>query len=154
MAISKTVNSYLADHKVQYDLVPHPLSYSSRDTAKAAHVGEDHIAKAVVVKDDKGYAMVVVPGSDWVKMHHLQDELDRNFELAEEAELKALFTDCDIGAIPALGQAYGIETYLDERLNSLANIYFEAGDHQNLVHVHGDAFHQLFKGVRHGHFCH
>ena len=154
MSISKTVNTYLVDHKVQFELVPHPLSFSAKETAQAAHVGEDHIAKAVIVKDDKGYAMVVVPGSDWIKMRDLQDELDRDFELAEESELKSLFSDCDIGAIPALGQAYGIETYLDERLNSLANIYFEAGDHQNLVHVHGDEFHKLFKGVRHGHFSH
>ncbi len=154
MSISATINSYLSDHNVDYDLVSHTRSYSSRETARKAHVDEDHIAKAVIVKDIKGYAMFVVPGGECLKMHTLQEELDRDFELADESELKKLFSDCKIGAIPPLGQAYSLETYLDEQLSSLANVYFEAGDHENLVHIHGKEFHELFKGVRHGHFCH
>jgi Ala-tRNA(Pro) deacylase len=154
MSISTTVNRYLTNHHVGYDLLTHTPSFSSHDTARAAHIEEDHIAKAVVVKDSWGYAMVVVPGSDWIKLHALNNESNRNFRLADEAELHNLFFDCKIGAIPPLGQAYGIETYVDDRLNSLANIYFEAGDHEHLVHIHADAFHTLFKGARHGHFCH
>lgn len=154
MSISKTVNTYLDDHNVHYDLVPHTRSYSSRETARRAHVDEDHIAKAVVLKDSEGYAMVVLPGGESIKMHALQEELNRDFELANESELNKLFSDCKTGAIPPLGQAYHLDTYLDEQLRSLANVYFEAGDHENLVHINGKEFHELFKGVRHGHFCH
>lgn len=154
MSISKTVYAYLKNHNIQYDLVSHAESNSSRETARRAYVDEDHIAKAVVVKDSKGYAMVVLPGGEWLKLLALQKELNRDFELANESELKQLFSDCKTGAIPPLGQAYHLDTYLDEQLNSLANIYFEAGDHEHLVHVDTDEFHELFKGVRHGHFCH
>ena len=154
MSISKTVNTYLNEHNVHYELVPHSESFSSRETARRAYVDEDHIAKAVIVKDSKGYAMVVVPGDEWLKIITLQEELNRDFELADESELKELFSDCKPGAIPALGQAYHLDTYLDDQLRSLADIYFEAGDHENLVHIHGDEFNDLFKGTRHGHFCH
>jgi len=154
MAISKTVSSYLQNHSIPFDLISHDYSYSSLETARRAHVDEDHIAKAVVVKDAKGYAVVVVPGGEWLRMHVLREELNRDFELATEAELKSLFEDCELGAVPPVGQAYHLETYLDERLNSLANVYFEAGDHEHLVHLHADDFHELFKGVRHGYFCH
>ncbi len=154
MPISSTVNSYLSEHQVNYQLIPHSKTHCSRETASRAHVDEGHIAKAVVVKDEQGYAMVVVPADDWVKLHALQQELNRDFSLASEAELKSLFADCKVGAIPPLGQAYQLETYFDEQLSSLAHVYFEAGDHENLVHIQGDDFHALFKGVRHGHFCH
>jgi Ala-tRNA(Pro) deacylase len=154
MAIAKTLESYLLQHEVEYDLVPHPKTYSSRDTAKAAHVADDHIAKAVIVRDEQGYAMVVIPASHWLKLEALQQEADRDFVLAAESDATKLFPDCAEGAIPPLGSAYGLETFLDERLTSLANVYFEAGDHEDLVHVSGDAFHVLLKGVRHGHFSH
>jgi Ala-tRNA(Pro) deacylase len=154
MAMAKTLESYLLQHKVEYDLVPHPKTYSSRDTAKAAHVADDHIAKAVIVRDEHGYAMVVIPASHWLKLEALQQEADRDFVLAAESDATKLFPDCAEGAIPPLGSAYGLETFLDERLISLANVYFEAGDHEDLVHVSGDAFHVLLKGVRHGHFSH
>ena len=154
MAMADTITSYLLQHKVEYELVPHPKTYSSRDTAKAAHVADDHIAKAVIVRDEHGYAMVVIPASHWLKLEALQQEADREYVVAAESDATKLFPDCVPGAIPPLGPAYGLETFLDERLTTLANVYFEAGDHEDLVHVSGDAFHVLLKGVRHGHFSH
>ena len=154
MVISATIERYLIQHRVDYELVPHPTTYSSHDTAKAAHIADDHIAKAVIVKDEKGYAMVVIPASHWLKLEALQQEADRDFVLAAESDATKLFPDCAPGAIPPLGPAYDLETFMDERLTSLANVYFEAGDHEDLVHVNGDAFHVLLKGVRHGHFSH
>ena len=154
MSIAETVRKYLAEYDVEFEPVPHPKTYSSRETAQATHVREDHIAKAVLIKDSEGFAMVVIPGSNWVKLQALHDELGRDFELADESEVDKLFIDCKPGAIPPLGPAYGIETYLDEQLLSLANVFFEAGDHIHLVQVSGDAFHRLLKGARHGHYSH
>jgi Ala-tRNA(Pro) deacylase len=154
MAVAETVQHYLEQHSVEYDLVLHPHTESSHGTAEAAHISEDHIAKAVIVKDSAGYAMVVVPASNWVDVDHLRKELNRDFHLASEDELAKLFSDCEAGAIPPLGLAYGVETFLDQALTSLANVYFEAGDHEQLVHTTGDDFRTLLGGVRHGYYSH
>ena len=154
MAVAETIQRFLEQHSVEYDLVSHPHTGSSHGTAEAAHVSEDHIAKAVIVKDAAGYAMVVVPASNWVEVEHLRKELNRDFHLATEDELAKLFNDCEAGAVPPLGPAYGIETFLDEALTSLANVYFEAGDHEQLVHTAGEAFRTLLGGVRRGYYSH
>jgi Ala-tRNA(Pro) deacylase len=154
MAVAETIQRFLEQYSFEYDLVPHPHTGSSHETAEAAHVSEDHIAKAVIVKDTANYAMVVVPASNWVEVEHLRKELNRDFHLATEAELAKLFSDCEAGAVPPLGPAYGVETFLDQALTSLANIYFEAGDHEQLVHMAGDDFRALLDGVRHGYYSH
>jgi Ala-tRNA(Pro) deacylase len=154
MAVAETVQRFLEQLSVDYDLVAHPHTGSSHETAEAAHVSEDHIAKAVIVKDAVGYAMVVVPASNWVEVEHLRKELNRDFHLATENELARLFGDCEAGAVPPLGPAYGVETFLDQALTSLANVYFEAGDHEQLVHTAGDDFRALLGGVRHGYYSH
>lgn len=154
MAVAPTVEDFLSRQGVAYELVPHPHSGSSHETAEAAHVSEDHIAKAVIVKDPDGYAMVVIPASQWLEVEHLRKELNRDFHLATEEQLAALFGDCEAGAVPPLGPAYGVETFLDQALTSLANVYFEAGDHEHLVHTSGDDFRSLLSGVRHGYFSH
>lgn len=154
MAVAEAVQRFLEQHSVRYDLIPHPHTGSSHETAEAAHIREDHIAKAVIVKDTAGYAMVVVPGSNWVEMEHLRKELNRDFHIVTEGELAKLFSDCEAGAVPPLGPAYGVETFLDEALTSLANVYFEAGDHEQLVHTSGNDFRALMSGVRHGYFSH
>ena len=154
MSISATIKSYLADHHVDYELISHPKTYSSQETSHASHIPDDHIAKAVIVEDNQGFAMVVIPGSDWLKLHALQEEVGRDFRVADESSVIKLFDDCQPGALPPLGPAYGLETFVDERLMTLANVYFEAGDHEHLIHIQGEALHQLLKGVRHGHFSH
>ena len=154
MAVAATVQRFLEQLSVEYDLISHPHTGSSHGTAEAAHVSEDHIAKAVIVKDMAGYAMVVVPASNWVDVEHLRKELNRDLHLATEEELAKLFSDCEAGAVPPLGPAYGVETFLDQALTSLANIYFEAGDHEQLVHMAGDDFRTLLGGVRHGYYSH
>jgi Ala-tRNA(Pro) deacylase len=154
MTIAATVERYLVEQKMEYDLMPHPHTGSSHETADAAHVFEDHMAKAVVIKDAKGYLLVVVPASNWLKMDVLRDELNRDLHLASEEEIITLFSDCDPGAVPPIGSAYGIETLLDESLTSLANIYFEAGDHEQLIHLRGEDFQTLLRGARRGYFSH
>ena len=154
MAIAETVQRFLEQHSVEYDLISHPHSGSSHETAEAAHVGEDHVAKAVIVKDTAGYAMVVVPASNWVEIEHLRKELNRDLHLTTEDELAKLFSDCEEGAVPPLGPAYGIETFLDQALLSLAYVYFEAGDHVQLIHISGNDFRALLGGVRHGYYSH
>jgi Ala-tRNA(Pro) deacylase len=154
MAIAETVKNYLTQMAVDYTLPFHPHSGSSHETAEASHVSEDHIAKGVIVKDSSGYAMVVVPANSYIEMKHVRKELDRELELVEEDEFAKLFPDCEPGAVPPLGPAYQIETFLDEALTTLANVYLEAGDHEHLVHISGDDFKTLLSGVRQGHYSH
>ena len=152
MSIAARIENYLKDHGVSYELVAHRTTGSTHESAVAAHVRDDHIAKAVIVRDAQGDAMAVIPGDSWLVLDALNRETGRDFRLDEESDLGHLFPDCAEGAVPPIGPAYGLETLLDEGLTTLANVYFEAGDHQHLLHLKGEDFLRLLPGVRHGHF--
>lgn len=151
MTVAASVVRVLADHGAEYELVPHPKRFSSIENANAAHVPEDHIAKGVLLQDREGYVLAVIPANEWVDLRRLRTELDRDLSIAPEAEVDRLFNDCDPGAIPPLGEAYGLETILDDALTSLSSIYFEGGDHEHLIRLDGDQFNALMRGVRRGH---
>ena len=53
MSISETLKSYMSAQQIDYDLLAHPKTHNSRESAEATHIPEDHIAKAVIVKDTK-----------------------------------------------------------------------------------------------------
>jgi len=152
VTMSMTQERFLVQRKAQYDLLLHPHTSSSRETAAAAHVPEDHIAKAVVVKDRADYAIVIIPADRCLQMDDLRKELGRDLQLATEEEIAQLFKDCEPGAVPPLGPAYGVETLLDEVLSNLDDVYFEAGDHEQLVHIRGEDFQDLLRGVRRGYY--
>jgi Ala-tRNA(Pro) deacylase len=152
MAIAARVEAFLKGHGATYELIAHRVTGSTHESALSAHVADDHIAKAVVVHDGRGDALAVIPGDTWLDLDALNRETARSFALDDEADLARLFPDCAEGAVPAVGPAYGLETFLDEALTSLANVYFEAGDHRHLVHVSGDNFTGLLAGARRGNF--
>ncbi len=155
MTISSTLNEFLNQQKVAFELIPHPHTGSSMDSAQQAHVPGNRLAKAVVLKGDGNYSMVIVPSVEHVDLAVLREQLGTGLELATESELGELFPDCDVGAVPPIGPAWGMDTYLDECF--LANdeeIYFEAGDHEDLVRVSGEQFQKLLGDARHGHYGH
>jgi len=152
MTIAARLKWYLDANGVEYDVLPHPHTASSHETARAAHVPEDQLAKSVVLEDDQGYLIAVVPASRRVALGELRDQLNRSVELASEGELRELFEDCELGAIPPVGAAYGIPSVVDDALLDAAEIYFEAGDHEDLVHMRGEEFLGLIAGSRHGRF--
>lgn len=152
MTIATRVEQVLRDCGAHYKLISHPITGSTHESAKAAHVRDDHVAKAVVVRDGKDRAVAVIPGDTWLDLKALTQETGRPFELDEESDLKTLFPDCEPGAVPPFGFAYKLETFMDEALDSLSSVYFEAGDHAHLVRVNGETFADLMIGVRHGRF--
>ena len=154
MAIAATVKDYLEKTGTRYSMVPHPHTWSSSDTAKAAHVPPERIAKAIILADQAGYVMAVVPANRHVDLEALSKEFGRDLPLAPEFRIGSVFKDCDLGAIPPLGPAYGMTMMLDNCLIGLPEVYFEAGDHEDLILVDGAQFMSLMKGARHGEFSH
>ena len=106
------------------------------------------------MKDTDGYLLVVLPSDYHIELHILNQVLRQQVEMATEAEIAVLFPDCDVGAVPPIGQAYGIKTIWDPNtsLGKEAQVYFEAGDHEHLVHVSGRQFHELMATAERGEF--
>lgn len=152
MSIARSVEQFLKDHDVDYELVRHPRSVTSMRTAEAAHVPGGQLAKSVLLEDEAGYLVAVIPATHRVDLGKLHRQLNRRIGLAVEREVTELFPDCDPGAIPAIGAAYRVETIVDDSLLAQPEVYFEAGDHEALVHLSGTEFRVMMAGAPHGQF--
>jgi Ala-tRNA(Pro) deacylase len=149
MPIATTLKSYLDGHDVQYYSVEHPHTESAVDSAKSAHIPPHQMAKAVVLEDSAGFIVAVLPSNNRLNLGCVNEELERDLKLATEDDLKALFKDCETGAIPALSNAYGLKVIWDDQLKHASDIYIEAGDHEHLIHLVGDDFRQLMAKLPH-----
>lgn len=153
MVMATTLQSYLAQNGVAYDIIHHPATMTSMNTSTAARVPGDLVAKSVILEDDEGYLMAVIPATMHVKIGKLNHVLDRHMGLATEEELGELFSDCKLGAIPPIGEAYGMDTIVDNHLIQCDDIYFESGNHEELIHLKGSAFRRLIKDLPHDNIC-
>lgn len=152
MATALALEQYLAGHGVAYHVLLHAPTMSSLHTAEASHVSANELAKAVVLKHDEGYLVAVLPASRHLEWKALSNWLNQNIALATEEEIAWLFPDCAPGAVPPIGEAYGIETIVDDSIAEQSDIYFEGGDHATLIHMAGPAFCRLTARAKHGGF--
>ena len=154
MTIAASVQDLLDRERVPYTTIAHQLTQDSCHSAQAAHVSGDRLAKGVMLVDDQGYLLAIIPASHRVDLGALHRELKRDLGLATDRELYELFKDCEPGALPPLGAAYGIDSILDDSLVDRPDVYFEGGDHQALVHVDGSDFMKLMANVPRAHISH
>ena len=149
MAIAKTLMNYLKDRGIDYETVTHEHTATAVASAHAAHVPAHQVAKAVVLRDESGYVLGVVPANHDVELDWVNEVMNRKLEMACEDEFKALFSDCETGAVPALGEAYGLQVVWDDELGFTADVYIEAGDHEHLIWLERREFRKLMKGLPH-----
>jgi Ala-tRNA(Pro) deacylase len=152
MPIARRLKWYLDSHHVDYEVISHIHTSSMSESARAAHIPAGRVAKCVLLEDERGYVMAIVPASCVVNLHTVEDELGRHLDLASESEIGDLFVGCEAGAMPPVGAAFNIPTAIDNALLRLPDVYFEEGDHEGMVHVSGEVFRALFSGSRAGRF--
>lgn len=153
MAIAPTVQAYLQTNRIPYMVLNHGHTGSSKETARRLHVPAERLAKAVVLADERGYVMAVLPSNRRVDVQVLSRKLGRRLAVVPEYRIGTLFGDCDFGAIPPLGFAYGMLTVFDDCLVDQPEVYFEGGDHEEVIRLNGERFQQVLSKAKQEEFC-
>jgi Ala-tRNA(Pro) deacylase len=151
MSIAPILQRYL-DQNVTYEVIQHEPTMSSTRTAEACHISGDCMTKGIVLRRDGGYLLAVLPASHHIHLQDLRMQLDDHVELASEDEVARLFRDCERGAVPAVGECYGIDVIVDDSIDTQADVYLEGGDHVTLIHVDHGQFMRLNVEARHCRF--
>lgn len=152
MTMPTTIREYLRACDIDFEELPHPHEVTASRIAEAAHIDGDRMAKAVMLHCESGYRLAVVPSSCDADLDELTRLFHEKVELASEEQIRQHFRDCDAGATTPVGQAYGLQVYVDDMLRHQPDIYFDAGDHETLVHMSGREFDRLMKDTPHGRF--
>jgi Ala-tRNA(Pro) deacylase len=154
MAIPFHLHTFLEEHGVTFDIFEHGHSRTSAETARRASINAHQLAKPVLLEDDAGFVMAVVPADREVMLGRLCRMLNRRgLHLADERRIAAVFEGCDRGAMPPVGMAWGVETVVDDEVEANEVVYLEVGDHAQLLRMTGRQFHALMENARHGRFC-
>ncbi len=144
MALLEKLRVFLDENHAGYAHTIHPQAYTARELASAEHLPSREVAKTVVVYGDNRYHMIVVPASRLVDFQEVRFTLGlTHARLATEKEVGELFPDCELGAMPPMGNLYGMPIYLDGTLAEEPMIAFHAGTHRDVVHMRTDEYRNL-----------
>ena len=143
---------FLDEHMIPFDLVAHPHSQTSAETARAAGVTLDRVAKGVLLDSMDCQMVAMIPADQEVQLGKLRQDVGVEFSLADEASVSRLFPECDPGVVPGLPNAWGVEMVWDDALMAQPDVYLEAGDHERLLHIETRYLREAFGDAPSCHF--
>ena len=130
------VQKFLSGQNVQFETLEHPVEYSAQRMAGVIHVSGDEVAKTVVLKVDGKPMLAVLQATHAVDFDKAPEVFGaETVELAPEEELRELFPDCELGAVPPFGSQYGLPTVVDEPLTKDETIVFEGNTHHDAIRM-------------------
>ncbi len=134
MAMLARLQHLLERHHVPYGMMPHAETFTARETKDALCVPGEKMAKTVIVKAWGRYIMLVLPADERVDLAKVAKLLGANtVRLATEGEMRTLFPDCEIGAMPPFGGLYDLEEWVDHSMIQKREIVCEAGTHREAI---------------------
>jgi Ala-tRNA(Pro) deacylase len=146
MPLLEKLRVFLDKNHAEYTHTVHAVAYTAREVALAEHLPPREVAKTVVVHGDDGYHMLVLPSSKLVDFQEVRIALGLSHaRMVPETELNRLFPDCELGAMPPVGNLYGMPVYLDSALAGENEITFNAGTHRDVVHMRTAEFRRLVR---------
>ena len=148
MPLLERLHDFLQAKQAVYTHSVHRTAYTAREVARAEHLPPAEVAKTVVIHGEIGYAMLVVPGNQLVDFQEVRVELGlQQMRMATEHELSSLFPDCELGAMPPVGQLYMMPVYLDAALAEERTIAFNGGTHRDVIHMLTTEFQRIVRPV-------
>lgn len=145
MLMNKLLN-YLDQNNVEYSVGQHPIAYTAQEIAACAHVSGKEFAKTVIVKIRGHLAMMVLPANYHIDFKRLTDALGTGeVYLVPEEDFCDAFPDCEEGAMPPLGNLYGLPVFVSKSLAEDNRITFNAGTHTDIITMDYEDFEWMTK---------
>jgi len=143
MAVQRLLD-FLNQNHTYYSTMKHEAAYSALKAAKTAKVPSKEMVKSVLLVLDGSYTLAVLPSSSKIDFKKVKEITGtHNASLADEEELESIFPDCTTGAIPPLGNLYHIPVISDSMITAQRDIFFEAGNHREIMKMHIDDYLKL-----------
>jgi Ala-tRNA(Pro) deacylase len=137
MPIPAHICKFLDSQGIAYQAYTHSRAYTAQGIAQAQHLSGKKLAKVVIViAEDRRLVMAVVSASCRVDLDKLGKLLNTNWiRLATEEEFKGAFPECELGAMPPLGNIYHVDVWMDDSLRAYPTISFNAGTHAETIQM-------------------
>ncbi len=146
MATPSWVRKMLQRRGIPFTEVHHDEVFTAQEVAQREHISGHRVAKVVVVMADGQPVELILPASRRVDLERLGLVLGTpHVRLASEEEMERCYTDCAVGAIPALRHWKGVSVLMDRALNVEGEILFQAGTHEDAVRLNFADWYDLVK---------
>ncbi len=133
MRMPALLQQYLLAKGVHCELVARPKDRSPQEIADELAIPESALIRAVLLHDDKGLLLALLPASYMLNFEALYADSGRDFDVLSGAQAARVFRDCAAESRPALPAVFGLTALRDKSTLNDAFVFIESGDGESLL---------------------
>lgn len=146
--LSNQITKLLDQAKVNYKVLEHKVVYTAHDAAQTTKRKLGEIAKVVLVRADKDWALIVVPAGKYIDLKGIKKALKaKKVSIANEKDI-AKHLKTKVGLLHPFGGQYNIQTLLDKGLSKGKKMVASAGSYTHSVELAFKDFEKLVKPIK------
>lgn len=123
----------LDESGVEYKLLTHERVYTSEEAARIRGVPLSSGVKAMIIKSEKGFFLILVPGDKKIDFDKLRPKTGKA-TLANPEEVFRL-TGCEVGSVHPFGNLFGLQVFMDRQILDNHTVNFNAGMHEVSINM-------------------
>ena len=152
MTATNRLLTYLQQENIPYQCIEHRATDTLQQTALQCKLPSEQVARAVLLGDEHGSLLAVLPLNHVINFAKLFALAERRLEPIDRQLAQHIFSDCAIGSIPPVPVPYRIPALVDNALLEQDTIYLEPGSHTLLIKISGEDFRHLHRSSAQGYF--
>jgi len=135
LGVFERLQTWLQQQGVQFTVLRHEPVFTSEQAAAVRGTPLSSGAKALVMKADDRFVVLILPADRKLDSKKARDSLHvKSLRFANKDELFQL-TGLQPGAVPPFGSLFNLPTYCDPALAENPSINFNAGDHSTSIQM-------------------
>lgn len=123
----------LDENNVTYKIITHERVYTSEEAARIRGVPLSSGVKAMLVKSESDFFLVLVPGDRKIDFKKVEEETGKA-RLASPEEVFRI-TGCEIGSVHPFGTLFGLRVLMDRHVLDNETVNFNAGLHEVSINM-------------------
>ena len=127
------LKKFLDSNKIKYTAHEHKKVYTAFNEAETQHLKAKEVAKTVLVKSDKSFALVVIPAQKYVDFGKVKKTLKaKKVSMAKESDITKMLKT-KVGLIHPFGNLYELPVMLDNSLAKGTKLITSAGSYTESI---------------------
>lgn len=144
----KQLESFLKKSKAKVKVHVHKVVYTAYDAASTMKKKLNDIAKVVLVKADKGVAIVIVPAGKYIDLAAVKASLKaKKVSLAKEKDITK-YLKSKIGLLHPFGNLYKVPTLIDKNFAKAKKLVASAGAYTESLEMAIKDFEKLVQPIK------
>lgn len=150
MALAARLERFLNQQGIAYKELPMARADNLDEAVSALEYPLGEIIKATLLIDISGIVMVVQRYDSTLDSEALLKMTGRHLQPLTGDQAVRLFSDCDPGFTPPIGNAFDMSVLLDEDITQAERVLFSSGTDHSLIEMDGHSLRMAMSGSREG----